>query len=110
MGADTPGERARDPEWLSRRTDGVTIEVKAVPRARATAAVGVHARALRVQIAAPPHKGQSNAALCAFLAEAAGCRKSAARMRRGSGGSRKLVEIDGDPATIAAYLAALNVS
>lgn len=103
------GVESRDPPWLTRRADGVTVEVKAVPRARATAVAGVHAGALRVQIAAAPHKGQSNAALCAFLAEAAGCRKSAARMRRGSGGSRKLVEIDGDPAAIAARLAALPV-
>ncbi len=101
------GARAPDPEWLTRSQRGVTVEVKAVPRARATAVAGVHAGALRVQIAAPPHKGQSNAALCAFLAEAAGCRKSAARMRRGSGGSRKLVEIDGDPDVIAARLAAI---
>jgi uncharacterized protein YggU (UPF0235/DUF167 family) len=52
---------------------------------------------LRVQIAAPPHAGQSNAALCAYLAEAAGARASQARIRRGSGGARKLVEIDGEP-------------
>lgn len=75
--------------------------MKAVPRARATRAVGLQDGALRVQIAAAPHKGQSNAALCAFLAEAAGCRPSAARVRRGSSGARKLVEIDGDADAIA---------
>ena len=66
--------------------------MKAVPRSRATRAVGVQQGALRVQIAAPPHEGQSNAALCAYLAEAAGVRPRAARIRRGSGGARKLVE------------------
>lgn len=58
--------------------------------------VGVHDGLLRVQIAAAPHKGQSNAALCAYLAEVAAVRPRKARIRRGSGGARKLVEIDGE--------------
>ena len=78
--------------------------VKAVPRARRTQAVGVQAGHLRVQIAAAPHNGQSNAALCAYLAESAGLRAPAARIRRGSGGARKLVELDGDPGAILASL------
>jgi uncharacterized protein YggU (UPF0235/DUF167 family) len=84
----------------------VTVAVKAVPRSRATRAVGVQAGALRVQIAAPPHEGRANAALCAYLAGAAGLRAPAARIRRGSGGARKLVEIDGDPARVAERLVA----
>jgi uncharacterized protein len=82
----------------------VVVAVKAVPRSRSTRAVGVQAGAVRVQIAAPPHQGQSNAALCAYLAGAAGVRPSAARVRRGSGGARKLVEVDGDPASLVARL------
>lgn len=94
----------RLPEWLSPRPDGVTVVVKAVPRSRQTRAVGVQAGHLRVQIAAAPHDGQSNAALCEYLAGAAGLRPAAARIRRGSGGARKLVEIDGDPSAIVARL------
>jgi uncharacterized protein YggU (UPF0235/DUF167 family) len=71
--------------------------------------VGVQAGALRVQIAAPPHRGASNAALCAYLAEAAGVRPAAVRLRRGSGGARKLVEMDGDPGEITRRLAAAVV-
>ena len=95
-----------DPPWLSRREGGVVVAVKAVPRSRATRAVGLQDGALRVQIAAAPHKGQSNAALCAYLAESAGVRPAAARIRRGSGGARKLVEVDGDPDVIARRLVA----
>ena len=84
----------------------MTVAVKAVPRSRSTRAVGVQAGALRVQIAAPPHAGRANGALCAYLAGAAGLRAPAARIRRGSGGARKLVEIDGDPERIAARLVA----
>jgi uncharacterized protein YggU (UPF0235/DUF167 family) len=87
----------------------VTVAVKAVPRSSSTRAVGVQAGALRVRIAAPPHAGRANGALCAYLAGAAGLRAPAARIRRGSGGARKLVEIDGDPQRIAARLvAAIN--
>ena len=66
--------------------------------------MGVQDGALRVQIAAPPHQGQSNAALCGYLAEAAGVRPSAVRVRRGSSGARKLIEVDGDPQAIVARL------
>lgn len=82
------------------------VAVKAVPRSRATRAVGVQAGALRVQIAAPPHQGRSNAALCAYLADASGVRPAAVRVRRGSGGARKLIEVDGDADAVARSLVA----
>ena len=94
------------PSWITLRDGGVTVAVKAVPRSRATRAVGVQDGALRVQIAAPPHQGQSNAALCGYLAGAAGVRPSAVRLRRGSSGARKLIEVDGPPGEVAARLAA----
>ena len=75
----------------------MTVAVKAVPRSRATRAVGVQADALRVQIAAPPHEGQLERGALRVPRRAAGLRAPAARIRRGSGGARKLVEIDGDP-------------
>jgi len=93
---------------VNRREGGVVVTVKAIPRSRRTGAVGVQDGAVRVQIAAAPHKGQSNAALCAYLADVAGVRASAVRLRRGSTGARKLIEIDGDPSAIEARLAALG--
>jgi uncharacterized protein len=94
------------PAWITLHEDGIIVAVKAVPRASRTRAVGEHDGLLRVQIAAAPHHGQSNAALCAYLADAAGVRASHARVRRGSGGARKLIEIDGDPSALAATLVA----
>jgi uncharacterized protein len=84
----------------------VTVTVKAVPRSRATRFAGLQGDAVRIQIAAPPHRGQANAALFAFLAQAAGVPRSGVRLRRGSAGPRKLVEIDGDPRTVAERLIA----
>lgn len=95
------------PDWVTRRDGGVLVAVKAVPRSRRTGAVGVQDGAVRIQIAAAPHKGQSNAALCAYLAACAGVRTNAVRLRRGSSGARKLVEIDGDAAVIEGRLAEL---
>ncbi len=95
------------PEWVTRRDGGVLVAVKAVPRSRRTGAVGVQDGAVRIQIAAAPHKGQSNAALCAYLADCAGVRTNAVRLRRGSSGARKLIEIDGDAASIEDRLADL---
>lgn len=86
------------------------MAVKAVPRSRATRIVGEQNGLLRVQIAAAPHKGQSNAALCAYLAELAGVRPRRARIRRGSGGARKLVEIDGEPSILVERLTAAGES
>jgi uncharacterized protein YggU (UPF0235/DUF167 family) len=86
----------------------VVVVVKAVPRARRTGAVGVQDGAVRVQIAAAPHKGQSNAALCAYLADVAGVRASAVRVRRGSTGARKIIEIDGEPSEIESRMAAID--
>ena len=82
----------------------MTVVVKAVPRTKRTHAVGVLDGHLRVHIAAPPHDGQSNAALCAYLADAAGIRPRAARVRRGSSGARKLIELDGEPNSLIARL------
>ena len=92
------------PGWLTARPDGVTLAIKAVPRSRSTRVVGMQDGAVRVQIAAAPHHGQSNSALCAYLADAAGVRASAVRVRRGSSGARKLIEVDGDPAEITTTL------
>ncbi len=81
------------------------VAVKAVPRSRRTQAVGLQDGRIRVQIAAPPHDGQSNAALLRYLSDAAGVRVSAARIHRGSSGARKLVEIDGPVAALTEALA-----
>ncbi len=84
------------PPWLSQTDSGLIVAVKAVPRARRTQAVAIHDGLLRVQIAAPPHQGQSNTALRKYLGSVAGVRTSAVRLHRGSSGARKLIEIDGD--------------
>lgn len=92
------------PPWITLQDEGIIVAVKAVPRASRTRAVGEHDGLLRVQVAAAPHHGQSNAALCGYLAAAAGVRATHARVRRGSGGARKLIEIDGDPQLLAETL------
>jgi uncharacterized protein YggU (UPF0235/DUF167 family) len=101
-----PSEDPALPPWITAGPHGLVVAVKAVPRSTRTGAAGVQDGAVRIRIAAAPHRGQSNAALCAYLAGAAGVRPGAVRVRRGSSGARKLVEVDGDAAVLGPRLAA----
>ena len=95
-----PGQLLSDacPSWITLRDGGVTVAVKAVPRSRATRAVGVQDGALRVQIAAPPHAGaveRGPLRLPGRGGRACGRRRCACAGARA--GARKLIEVDGDP-------------
>jgi len=74
---------------------GVTLAVHVTPRARKNEIVGVAGEALKVKLAAPPVEGAANAALCAFLAEQLGVRKSAVTLVVGQTSRHKVVRVDG---------------
>lgn len=61
-------------------------------------------RVLKVRVAAPPVDGAANAAMVALLAKALGVSKSAVRIAAGGTSRTKMVEVDGDPAELAARL------
>jgi uncharacterized protein (TIGR00251 family) len=50
---------------------------------------------LRVKLNAPPVDGAANAALCEFLAQALGVRKSAVTLIAGQTSRRKVVRVEG---------------
>ncbi|MCC7538481.1 MAG: YggU family protein [Deltaproteobacteria bacterium] len=75
--------------------DGVTFEVRVVPRASRTAVAGEHDGALKVAIAAPPVDGAANAALVAWLADALDVPKRAVSIVRGETGRSKVVRVLG---------------
>ncbi len=65
------------PAWLQPDADGVTIDVKVIPKA-ARAQIGpVRADRLLVKVTAPPEDGKANAAVCTLLAKRLGISKSA---------------------------------
>jgi uncharacterized protein len=74
---------------------GVTLAVRVTPRARKNEIVGVAGEAIKVKLAAPPVEGAANAALCAFLAEQLGVRKSAVTLVAGQTSRHKVVRVEG---------------
>lgn len=80
---------------LTEQPGGVTIPIRAVPRASRNEVDGVAEGALRVRLAAPPVEGAANKALVAFLSEVLGVPKRAVEIATGERGRRKLVRVAG---------------
>jgi uncharacterized protein (TIGR00251 family) len=74
---------------------GVTFVVRVRPHSRKNEIVGVDGEALKVKLTAPPVEGAANAALCAFLADALGVRKSALTLMAGQTSRIKVVRVHG---------------
>ena len=76
------------------------LRVRATPNARQSEIIGWEddpqaGRILRVRISAPPVDGKANAALCAFVARAAGVPPSRVSVVRGQTSRDKVVRVDG---------------
>lgn len=80
---------------LTATTDGVTIPIRAVPRARRNGLDGVSEGALRVRLLAPPVEGAANRALVALLAETLGVASRDLIITGGERGRHKLVHVRG---------------
>lgn len=94
-----------------RVVDGLELELRVQPGAKADRIDGVvrrddGARVLKVRVKAPPAGGKANAALIALLAKRWKLAKSDLRVAAGAGARRKRVHLAGDPAALAARLAA----
>lgn len=74
---------------------GVTFAVQVTPRARRNEIAGMQGDALKVKLTAPPVQGAANAALCEFLADLLGVRKSAVTLLAGQTSRRKVVRVQG---------------
>ena len=73
----------------------LTIELKVIPKSSKNEIAGVLDNgALKVKITAAPEKGKANAAICAFLAEQFGVRKTNVRVLRGETSSFKQLLIE----------------
>jgi len=80
---------------LTEGADGVTLPIRAVPRAPRDAFDGVSDGALRVRLAAPPVEGAANKALLAFLAMTLGLPKRDLTLIVGEKGRHKRVLVRG---------------
>ncbi len=82
------------PPYLTGRKGGVCIAVKAQPRARTNAIVGISGEELKIRITAPPVDSAANEALTAFLAEILGCSRRSVSLIRGASSTHKLFFVE----------------
>jgi uncharacterized protein len=91
--------------------DGVAVAVKVHPKSRRPglhgAAAGADGERLRIGVTEAAEGGRANRAACAALAAALGTAQSAVRLTAGATSRQKMLHVTGDPALLAAKLAAL---
>lgn len=74
---------------------GIVFKVSVQPRASRDELAGIHDRALKLRLTAPPIEGAANAACLAFLVQLFRIQKSRIRIVRGQRSRQKWVRIDG---------------
>jgi uncharacterized protein YggU (UPF0235/DUF167 family) len=92
-----------DPAFVRRTVTGVTVELRAQPRARRTA-LACSGGALKAQVTAPAEDGRANAAVIDLLAATWRLPKSAFDVTRGATSRDKVITIAGEPALLAARI------
>lgn len=71
------------------------VSIRLQPRARREEVVGERGGAIVIRVTAPPVDGKANAALCAFIAKAAGVSASRVAVVRGQTARDKVVRVEG---------------
>ena len=75
--------------------DHTLLRVRAAPGASRDAVGGLHGRALKVSVTAPPERGKANEAVARVLAAALGLRRSRVRIESGETSRDKWFRIEG---------------
>lgn len=84
---------------------GSLLPVRVRPGGRCERVYGLHAGAVKIEVTAPPEKGNANRALLKFLAGCLHVPKSALAIRTGEHAQTKLILIPLEPSTLRARLA-----
>lgn len=74
---------------LEETDDGVIVPVRAQPKARRNAIVGVHAGRLRIAVTDPPEKGKANKSIGGILAAALKIAPSRVQLIAGASSAQK---------------------
>jgi hypothetical protein len=90
-----------DPVFLRRGGTGVTIELRAQPRARRSVLECTRQGALKAAVTAPAEDGKANRAVIELLAAEWRLPKSTFEVMRGATARAKTVSISGEPASLA---------
>jgi uncharacterized protein (TIGR00251 family) len=75
--------------------ESALLTIRVQPRAKRDEVVGERAGAIVIRLAAPPVDGKANAALTAFIAQAAGVPRSRVEIVRGARSRDKVVRVTG---------------
>jgi uncharacterized protein len=89
-----------DPAFLRRTGSGVTIELRAQPRARRTS-LDCSGGGLKASVTAPAEDGKANGAVIELLAATWRLPKSVFAVTRGTTARDKVLSISGEPALLA---------
>ncbi len=87
--------------FLRRSGTGVTVELRAQPRARRSALARSQQGTLKAMVTAPAEDGKANRAVIELLAAEWRLPKSAFEVMRGAAARDKTVSISGEPASLA---------
>ena len=87
--------------FLRRSGTGVTVELRAQPRARRCMLSGAGQGTLKAAVTAPAEDGKANRAVIELLAAEWRLPKSAFEVMRGATARDKTVSISGEPASLA---------
>lgn len=94
--------------WWRAVPGGVTVRVKAQPKARRPGiggtAPGIDGPRLRLAVTEAAEDGRANRAACTTLAKALGLAASAVTLLQGAGSREKLLQVAGDPRALAPKL------
>lgn len=100
-----PAPAAPPAPFVTPAAGGARLRVHVVPRASRTEVAGLQGDALKVRLQAPPVDGKANAALCEFVAGAAGLPRRAVAVVAGETSREKTLLVSGaDPAALAEAL------
>jgi len=92
--------------FLRRTSTGVTVELRAQPRARRTALACAGQGTLKAAVAAPAEDGRANGAIIELLAKEWRLPKSVFEITRGAAARNKVLSISGEPAALAERIGA----
>jgi uncharacterized protein (TIGR00251 family) len=83
------------PPYLARSGDALTIEVFVQPRSAKDALVGVHGRALKLKVTAPPVDGRANDAVVELFAKWLAVPRSGVEVVAGRSSRHKQIRVLG---------------
>jgi uncharacterized protein (TIGR00251 family) len=82
-------------EWIRDIDNGVSLRVRATPRASKNEIQGIYADALKIRLTSPPVEGKANAALIRFLSKTLAIPRSSISLSSGETGRQKVFTLYG---------------